>query len=140
TVTYEFDPEGDGTFLPPSSDPKLTATYPTAGTFAPRVRVKAEAGRSADATDFVYIAAADPPAQPPGPQPPAGGDPPVTNKPPTSTATGAIPFSRVATLPDRRKCISRKRGLRIVVRDAPGENLRRVRVRVDGRVVKDVAV
>ena len=140
-VTYEFDPEGDGTFLPPSSSPTMTATYPTAGTFAPRVRVKDEAGRSDDANDFVYIAAADPPAQPPGPQPPVtGGDQPAQSKPPASTPTGAIPFSRVATLPDRRKCISRKRGLRIVVRDAPGENLRRVRVRVDGRLVKDVAV
>ena len=60
--------------------------------------------------------------------------------PPPQVGPALASFSRVATLPDRRKCISRKRGLRIVVRDAPGENLRRVRVRVDGRVVKDVAV
>ena len=140
TATYEFDPEGDGTYLPPSTSPTMMATYPTVGTFDPRVRVTDEAGRSDLANDIVYIAAPDPPAQPPGPQPPTGGDPPAQSKPPASTPTGAIPFSRVATLPDRRKCISRKRGLRIVVRDAPGENLRRVRVRVDGRLVKDVAV
>ncbi len=38
-LTYEYDPEGDGTFLPGTSAKLTTTVYSSAGTYHPRVRI-----------------------------------------------------------------------------------------------------
>ncbi len=43
-AAYEFDPEGDGTFLAPQASATLAHTYPSAGTSFPCVRVTDDAG------------------------------------------------------------------------------------------------
>jgi hypothetical protein len=54
-ATYEFDPEGDGTFLPPQAGPAMNFSYTTAGVFAPQVRVTDDEGYTDVAETLVLV-------------------------------------------------------------------------------------
>jgi len=117
TWTYEFDPEGDGSFLPAGTATTVTATYPSAGTFTPRVRVVDSAGRTSEATATVVVGT-------PGPAAPA--------------KTPAV--SALTSMPSTSRCVNRRRGLKVTVRDAAGGDVRSAVVRVNGRVARRITV
>ena len=102
------------------------------------VRVTDNAGRVDHSRNFIYVAAPLPPP-PPVDQPPGGGQPPATpsgDKNPRKPDT----FAQLATVPSRKRCVSRKRGLRVTVRDAAGADVRFARVRINGDPAKRLAV
>jgi hypothetical protein len=117
-ATYEFDPEGDGSFEPSGAEATRTVSYPAAGTFTPRVRVTDDTGRVDEASAQVTVAA-------------AGSTPPPKQK--------AVAFGAVAKLPSATRCVSRKRGLRISVHDGSGADARSARLYVNGKLVKRVS-
>src|SRR5262249_50790360 len=96
TATYEFDPEGDGTYLPPTTSSAIHAPSATAATYAAHVRVPDNAGRVDDVSTFVYVAAPLPPP-PPVDQPPDSGPPPAD--PATPTAAKHASFDDLASVP-----------------------------------------
>jgi large repetitive protein len=49
-LSYEFDPEGDGTYQPSTSQVLTTYTYTQAGTYTPRMRVTDAKSRTAQTT------------------------------------------------------------------------------------------
>lgn len=80
-----------------------------------------------------------PPPDPPDPP----GDAARTPTAQTPSAPGAaaprrraVRFSDVAVLPRFGRCVDRRRGVRITVRDAATADVRSVRVLVNGRVVR----
>lgn len=117
TISYEFDPEGDGSYEPPTLEPTRTFTYATAGTFKPHVRVTDTTGRSDDATATVRIVGAGTPA----------------------TTKRSVSFSSVATMPTAKRCVNRKRGLRITVHDSSKADARGAKLYLNGKLVKRVA-
>ena len=140
TATYEFDPEGDGTFLPPTSSTTIQATYPTAGTYrrararhrrrrarrrGQRLRLRRGSRRRRAAPGRpAALRRPEPPPANPGRRTPTGRDPVRRGRHAARPPEVHQPQARPA---DRRP---RRTG-----REPP-----RVRVRVDGRLVKDVAV
>jgi hypothetical protein len=138
TATYEFDPEGDGTFLPPTTSSSIQATYPTAGTYSAVVRVTDNGGRVDEIRNNVYVANPLGPPPPVDPLPGTGGPPPgqKQTKPPAKAAT----FADLTKLPSRRRCVNRRRGLRVEVHDATGGDVRFARVKVNGRPARRVTV
>lgn len=56
-VVYEFDPEGDGSFMPARASPLQVVSYPKAGRKRARVRATDQAGRSDIATATVVVGA-----------------------------------------------------------------------------------
>ena len=117
-ATYAFDPEGDGSFEPAGAETTRSVSFPAAGTFTPRVRVTDDAGRVDEASAAVTVAV-------------PGSAPPPKKR--------VVAFATIATLPSAKRCVSRKRGLRFVVRDAAGADARSVRVLVNGALAKRVA-
>ncbi len=132
SATYAFDPEGDGSFQPAGSATSIQATYATEGTFAARVRVTDNAGRVDEATFDVDVARPGATPQPPPTPPNPGG-------PSGSTPGAAATFGEVAGLPSARRCVNRRRGLRIVLRDSGDADVRSARILVNGRVVRRVS-
>ena len=116
-VTYEFDPEGDGSYEPPTSEATRTFTYASAGNFKPRVRVTDTAGRSDEATASVRVVAAGGPA----------------------TTKRSVSFGSVAAMPTAKRCVNRKRGLRITVHDSSKADARGAKLYLNGKLVKRVA-
>lgn len=139
TATYAFDPEGDGTFLPASSETSMQATYPAEGSFAARVRVTDADGRiDEDAFDIDVAPPGVAPGPPVPPTDPANPDgPPSQSRPlPPAPSGAAVKFADLATVPVFGRCVSRRRGVRITVRDRAGADVRAVRILVNGRTVK----
>jgi hypothetical protein len=54
-LTYAFDPEGDGTFLPVTTEPTMQFTYETEGTYHPMVEVTDDDGLKDTAEDTVVV-------------------------------------------------------------------------------------
>lgn len=54
-VSFEFDPEGDGSYLPPTSVIVLNHNYPWAGTYQPQVRVTDDEGATDTANTTVVL-------------------------------------------------------------------------------------
>jgi hypothetical protein len=116
-ATYEFDPEGDGSFEPAGAETTRTVSYPAAGTFKPRVRVTDDTGRVDEVSADVTVA--------------VPGSAPAPRK--------KVAFSAVAKLPSASRCISRRRGLRVTVRDGGGGDARSARLFLNGKLVKRIA-
>ena len=116
-VSYEFDPEGDGSYEAPTTETTRTFTYSSAGTFNPRVRVTDTSGRSDEATTAVRIVA-------------PGG---------TTTAKRSVSFGSIAAMPSAKRCVNRKRGLRITVHDSSKADARGAKLYLNGKLVKRVA-
>jgi hypothetical protein len=140
TATYEFDPEGDGTYLPPTASPTMQATYATPGDYVAKVRVTDNAGRADEASNWVYVAPPLPPPPPVDPPPPSGNPSSPPAKPGSPIAKPKPAFTALAALPSRKRCVSRKRGLRVVVQDSGSADVRFARVKVNGRPAKRLAV
>lgn len=62
--TYEYDPEGDGTYLPSTTNLVITHTYTQAGVYTPRLKVSDAKGRTASASGPQITVSAPPSVAP----------------------------------------------------------------------------